>query len=92
MDAGATWTATSLTQATGALAIAPETLITPITVYAGTGSGLFISVDGGTKWSPAGVPDQLCSVEIDLAIPTTLVGRRRPPHLVHLMCLTVVND
>jgi hypothetical protein len=72
VDAGATWTASSLTRTTGALGIAPETLIAAITVYTGTGSGLFKSADGGMTWSPAGVSDQLCSVEIILPIPTTL--------------------
>jgi Divergent InlB B-repeat domain len=68
-DAGATWTATSLTQPTIALAIAP---VTPTTVYAGTDLGLFKSSDGGTTWSPAGVSNPVSSVEIDPAIPTTL--------------------
>ena len=69
-DAGATWIATDLTQATVALAIAP---VTPTIVYAGTSSGLFESTDGGTTWSTvAGVSGQVCSVEIDPAIPTTL--------------------
>jgi hypothetical protein len=68
-DAGATWIATGLTQATVALAIAPVTS----TIYAGTSSGLFKSTDGGTIWSTAGVSGQVCSVEIDpAAIPTTL--------------------
>ena len=68
-DAGATWTATSLTQPAIALAIAP---VTPTTVYAGTDLGLFKSTDGGTTWSPAGVSNPVSSVEIDPAIPTTL--------------------
>src|SRR5262245_49265241 len=46
LDAGATWTATGLTEATTGLAIA---LVTPTTVYAGTGSGLRQSGDGGTS-------------------------------------------
>lgn len=68
-DAGATWTATSLTQGTVALTIAPAT---PTIVYAGTGSGLFKSMDGGTSWSTAGVSGLVCSVEVDPATPTTL--------------------
>jgi len=69
VDAGATWTATSLTQPAIALAIAP---VTPTTVYAGTDLGLFKSTDGGTTWSTAGVSNPVFSVEIDPAIPTTL--------------------
>src|SRR6516225_7400392 len=68
-DAGLTWTATGLTQAAFALAIAP---VTSSTVYAGTDSGLFKSTDGGTTWSTAGVSSPVSSVEIDPANPTTL--------------------
>lgn len=53
MDAGTTWAATGLTQATTGLAIAP---VTPTTVYAGTNSGLFKSVDVGGNWYSVGPP------------------------------------
>jgi hypothetical protein len=69
VDAGATWTATALTQGTIALAIAP---VTPTTVYAGTNSGFFKSVDGGTSWTAAGLTGAVCSVEVALEIPTTV--------------------
>src|SRR5262249_6377765 len=52
LDAGATWTPTSLTAGTTALAVAP---VNPTIVYAGNSSGLLKSSDGGTNWTSAGV-------------------------------------
>jgi photosystem II stability/assembly factor-like uncharacterized protein len=49
-DAGATWTATPLTQQVRTLVADP---VDPANVYAGTyGAGVYASTDGGTTWNP----------------------------------------
>ncbi|MEO0077884.1 MAG: T9SS type A sorting domain-containing protein, partial [candidate division WOR-3 bacterium] len=49
-DAGATWSATSLTQQTRSLAIDPNH---PESIFAGTyGQGVYASTNAGTTWTP----------------------------------------
>src|SRR5437667_114124 len=53
-----------------ALAVDP---MTPVTVYAGTSSGVLKSTDGGANWSAVGLPNVLIySLAIDSVTPTTL--------------------
>jgi photosystem II stability/assembly factor-like uncharacterized protein len=71
-DSGGSWTLTSFTGPTFALAVDPSA---PTTLYAGTDPGVFKSVDGGASWTAAKAGLGNLSVQalaIDPVTPSTL--------------------
>jgi len=76
-DGGASWSTANISNGVLVLVIDP---VTPTTLYAGAGGGVYKSIDGGGIWSAAatGLPTtNVSALAIDLATPTTLYAGQR---------------